>query len=209
MLSNYKKTNARSQMIKMKKRGMSLIFSIGILVVMGILVFSLINCESIFGPSSEETTEEDEEGEARIIVYNNYGEALNIYMDGEFQFLLGHKGNEKIRNVSLNEHTLEAKKPNANTTIDSETIDVTSYTDYTWTIDDAPDINVSNQYGKTLKIYMDDTYQFDLVDEEDRWIIDVAFGEHFLKAVKAADGKEVASTTIDVEENKDYSWVIE
>jgi hypothetical protein len=196
-------------MIRTRERVMSLNSSIGILVLIGILILSLISCESIFGPSSEETTEEDEDEEARIIVYNNYGEALNIYLDGEFQFLLGHKGDKKIHNVSLNEHELEAKRPNTNTTVDSETIDVTSYTDYTWTIDDPPDINVSNQYGKTLKIYMDDIYQFDLVDEEDRWIIDVSFGEHFLKAIKTATGQEVASTTIDIEENKDYSWVIE
>lgn len=196
-------------MIRMKKRRMSLNFSIGILVVIGILIFSLINCESIFGPSTEESTEEDEDEEARIIVYNNYGESLDIYMDGIFQFSLEHGDDDKIRDVSLDEHELEAKKPNTNTVVDSETIDVTSYTDYTWTVDDPPDINVINQYGKTLKIYMDETYQFDLVDEEDRWIIDVAFGEHFLKAVKAVDGKEVASTTIDVDENIDYSWVIE
>ena len=196
-------------MIKMKKRGMTLYFSIGILIFVGILIFSSMSCESIFGPSSEEEEEEEEDEEARIIVYNNYGEALDIYMDGNFQFLLEHEDDEKIRYVSLDEHELEAKLANTNTVVDSEEIDVTDYVDYTWTIDDIPDINVINNYGKTLKIYMDGNYQFDLVDEENRWIIDVAFGEHFLKAIKAADGTEVASTTIDVDENKDYTWVIE
>lgn len=196
-------------MIRMKKRGMSLYLSIGILIFVGILIFSSISCESIFGPSTEEEEEEEEDEEARIIVYNNYGESLNIYMDGSFQFLLEHEDDEKIRNVSLDEHELEAKNPSTNAVVDSEEIDVTDYVDYTWTIDDAPDINVTNNYGKTLKIYMDEIYQFDLVDEENRWIIDVAFGEHFLKAVKAADSKEVASTTIDVDENTDYTWVIE
>ncbi len=193
-----------------KKRRLSLNFSIGILVMIGILVFSLVSCESIFGPSAEEsTTEEDEEDEARIIVSNYYGISLNIYMDGILQFLIEHEDEEKIRNVSLDEHELEARNPNTNTVEASEEIDVTSYTDYTWTIDDPPDINVINNYGHTLKIYMDGTYLFDLVDEEDRWIIDVAFGERFLKALKASDNKEVASTTIDVEENKDYTWTIE
>jgi hypothetical protein len=197
-------------MISMKKRAKNSDFSIGILILIGILIFSLASCESIFGPKTEETTEEEEEGEeARIIVYNEYGESLDIYMDGTFQFLVGHKSDAKIRYVSLDEHELEAKKSNTNEVVDSKTIDVTSYMDYTWTIDDPPDINVTNRYGYTLKIYMDGNYQFDLADEEDRWIIDVAFGERFLKAIRAGDNKEIASTTIDVEENKDYSWVIE
>jgi hypothetical protein len=56
---------------------------------------------------------------------------------------------------------------------------------------------------------MDGNYQFDLVDKENRWIIDVAMGERLLKALKASDNKEVASTTINITENKDYSWIIE
>jgi len=68
---------------------------------------------------------------------------------------------------------------------------------------------VTNTYGEALKIYMDGVYQFDLVHEENRWLIDVPFGERFLKANKVSDGAEVASITIDVNENRDYSWIIE
>jgi|GEM_PF-865303 len=181
----------------------------GIFILIGILVFLLAGCESIFGPKAEEEEEEEEEEEARIIIDNEYGESLDIYMDGTFQFLIGHTDTKKIRHVTKDEHDLEARIPGTSTVVDSTTIDVTSYTDYTWTIDDPPDINVTNYYGKTLKIYMDGNYQFDLVDKENRWIIDVAMGERHLKALKASDNKEVASTTIDVTENKDYSWVIE
>jgi hypothetical protein len=197
--------------MKMKKTdGRKLRVSSGILILIGILVVFLAGCESIFGPKAEEEEEEeDEDEEARIIVENQYGESLDIYMDGAFQFLITHTETKKIRDVSKDEHELEARIPGTGTVVDSTTIDVTSYTDFTWTIDDPPDINVTNYYGKTLKIYMDGNYQFDLVDKEDRWIIDVAMGEHMLKALKASDNKEVASTTIDVTENKDYSWVIE
>jgi hypothetical protein len=197
--------------MKMKKTdGSKVRLSSRILILIGILAVFLAGCESIFGPKAEEEEEEeDEDEEARIIVENQYGESLDIYMDGTFQFLITHTETKKIRDVSKDEHELEARIPGTGTVVDSTTIDVTSYTDFTWTIDDPPDINVTNYYGKTLKIYMDGNYQFDLVDKEDRWIIDVAMGERMLKALKASDNKEVASTTIDVTENKDYSWVIE
>jgi hypothetical protein len=196
-------------MKRRKKQGRNLNFSVGILIVIGILVFLLASCESIFGPKTEASTS-DETEEARIIIDNESGESLDIYMDGSFQFLIEDGDSKKIHNVSLgNEHKLEAKIPGTATVYDSETIDVTAYTDYTWTIGDLPDIKVTNKYGKTLKIYMDGNYQFNLVDDEDRWIMNVPYGEHFLKALKDSDNKEVASTTIDVNANKDYSWVIQ
>lgn len=174
--------------------------AIVIFVFTGILLFTLIRCKSPTSPNGQ--------GEADIIVYSKYDETLDIYMDGNFLFSIGYKSSIEIDNVSLEEHELEAKKINTDIVIDKETITVEEKIDYTWTIDDPPDINVTNNFGKTLKIYMDGEYQFDLVDEENRWIIDVPYGERFLKATTASDGKEVASTTIHVDENKDYSWTI-
>lgn len=196
-------------MIRLQKRRKGPYLGIWLFLLLGVLAFSLVSCDSLFGPSEEEE-EEEEEGEiARIIISNLYGEALDIYMDGTFQFLLENEDEEKIRDVSHEEHLLEAKRQGTNELVDSEEIDVVSDVDYSWTIDDHPDINVTNSYGETLKIYMDGNYQFDLVDEENRWIIDVAFGERFLKALRASDDKEIASTTIDIEKNQDYSWVIQ
>jgi len=182
--------------------------SIGLLIVTTILVLVLAGCESIFGPKSETSTDSDDE-EARIIVSNGYGETLDIYMGGTLQFTITDGDSKKIKNVSLDEHDLEAKRTGTGTVVDDTTIDVTQYTDYTWAIGDPPDINVTNKYGVSLKVYMNGTYLFDLADEENRWIMNVAFGEHFMKALKVSDGKEVASTTIDVEANKDYAWTIQ
>lgn len=182
---------------------------LGILLLLGIFIFSFAGCESIFGPKTEETDSTDDEGEARILITNMYGETLDIYMDGKIQFSLAHKNSDKIRNVTLDEHDLEAKLPASGTVVDSETIDVVDYSDYSWTIDDPPDIKVTNAYGKTLKIYMDGKFLFELLDEEDRWIMNVDMGDRFLKAVKSSDDKEVASTTISVTANKDYTWLIQ
>ena len=175
--------------------------SIGIFILTGIFILASIRCKSPTSPNGQ--------GEADIIVYSEYDETLDIYMDGNFLFSLGYKGCIEIDNVSLEEHELEAKERNTGLIIDSETIEVNEKIDYAWVIDDPPDINVINKYGKTLEIYMNGEYQFDLVDEENRWIIDVTFGEHFLKAIRASDKGQVASVTINVEENRDYSWTIE
>ena len=181
-----------------------------LLTVIGMLCISTVGCSSLFGPSGDSDDEDDDdEEEARIVVYNYYGEILDFYMDGSFQFTLSHDDNDKIRNVALDEHYLEAKKQGTATVVSSTEIDVTSYTDYSWQVDDPADINVINQYGSKLKVYMDGNYLFDLVDEEDRWISDVSFGDHFLKATRASDDKEIASITLDIEENKDYTWTIE
>jgi hypothetical protein len=173
-----------------------------------ILIVLLAGCESIFGPKVEESEDDDDE-EARIVVYNHYGEALDIYMDGKLQFTLNDDDDKKVRDVSLDEHDMEAKLAGTGTIVDDETMDITSYTDYSWTIDDPPDIVITNNYGTALKIYMDGNYQFDLAYKESRWIMDVTKAEHFLKARRADNDKEVASVTIDVDENKDYTWTIE
>jgi hypothetical protein len=169
-------------------------------VLIGILIISLISCKSPTSP--------DGAGEADIIVSNEYGETVDIYMDGSFKFWLRHKSTIEIDNVSLEEHELEARTVGTETVIDSETITVEEMTDYAWTVQDPPDINVINEYGATLRIYLDGSYQFELVDQEDRWLMDVPYGERFLKAVRVSDGQDVASTTINVDDNADYSWTI-
>lgn len=197
-------------MILAKVKKTTLGFICPLFLMMGILLFSSVSCKSIFGPDEETAAPTTEEGtEARIVVTNKYGESLDIFMDGQFQFALGHKAQGTIRYVTLQDHVLEAKKQSTDTVVASTTISVASKIDYPWVINDPPDINVINSYGRTLKIYMDGDYLFNLVDEENRWIIDVPYGERFLKAIRASDDKEVASITINVAENKDYSWTIQ
>jgi hypothetical protein len=173
------------------------------------LILLLGGCESIFGPKTEESADTSEE--ARIVVTNSYGQTLDIYMDGTLQFNLGYTSKDnskKIHNVSLDEHTMQGRLPGTGTVVDEQTIDVVSYQDYSYTIGAPPSINVTNKYGVTLKIYMDNVFQFDIQDGESRWLMDVSKTEHFLKATKASDGKEVASTSITTDENKTYTWSI-
>jgi hypothetical protein len=186
--------------MRLKKKSRSSSAAIRIVVLTGILMLSLIGCKSPTSPGGA--------GEADIIVSNNNTETLDVYLDGVFKFSSKYKSSLEIDNVPLGEHQLEARTQDTGTIYDSTSIDVTENVDYTWNIVDPPDINVVNQREDTLKIYMDGKHQFDLVFEENRWILDVSYGERFLKAVRASDGKEIAAVTIKIDRNADFTWTI-
>jgi hypothetical protein len=157
------------------------------------------SCKSPTSPSG---------GEADIVVTSHWDAPVDVFMDGTFKFPLGYKESAEIDNVSRKNHLMEAKSQVTGEVVAQTTLEVTSKTDYTWTIEHRARIDVANSVDETLKIFMDGVFQLDLVEGEDRWLIDVALGEHLLAALKASDGTQVASTTLKVTENKDYSWGI-
>ena len=170
-------------------------------VVIGL---TFLACESVEDPNEEE----DDTEIASIMVNNDYGETLDIFMNGVFQFTLEHEESEDVDDVELDEHTLQARLAGTDQVVDEEEFDVTSYTVYTWTIDDPPDLNIINESGIDLMIYINDQYYFNLVDEEDRWVMNVEYGDYNVKAFKVSNEAEYASATITVDDNIDYSWTI-
>lgn len=148
-------------------------------------------------------------GEADIVIINDYGADLNIYLNGEFLYVLEYNRSTEIDNVAFGVYYFEARTIESDEFVDSHELDVKVRSDYAWLIDDPPDINVINEFGVDLQIFMDGEYQFEIVDEENRWILDVAYGEHLLKAIRTADGAAVASITVNVDEDADFSWTIE
>jgi hypothetical protein len=180
-------------------------FMFQILFVIGIISLISVSCKSPESPDADT----EESTVANIIIINDYGEALDIYLDGVFQFSLAHEDTGEIEDVSLEKHRILAKKVGINRVVDWRDIEITDTVDYTWIIDDPADINIANNSGISLKIYMDEIYQFDLADEENRWILDVEWGEHLLKALKLIDDAAYASTIIEITKNQDYSWTIE
>jgi len=190
-------------MRKTRKMVNKLKFGLPLAGIFILLAFSLPGCKS----STETDTNTDTTTyQARILVTNTYGQTLEIFMDGVSQFTLNNGDDERISNVSIATHKMEARIPGG-ALIDTTEIDVTQQTDYSYTID-RPDINVVNSWGESLKIYFDDVYQFTLADDENRWLIAVPLASHFLKATRVSDNSEVASITINVTQNKDYSWTI-
>jgi hypothetical protein len=166
---------------------------------------------AVFLPACKSSTDTNTDTDtttyqARIVVSNTYGQTLEIFMDGTSQFTLTNGASNKIADVAIATHKMEARIPGG-ALIDTTEIDVTTQTDYSYTID-RPDINVVNGWGESLKVYLDDVYQFTLADDENRWLIAVPLASHFLKATRVSDGTEVASITINVTQNKDYTWTI-
>lgn len=93
--------------------------------LIGILVFALSSCDSIFGTDEE----------ASITVSNQYGETLDIYMDEKLEFTLENEDEAVIEDVSLEEHNLEAKTEGTDDVVASTTITVEAEENYTWTIE--------------------------------------------------------------------------
>ncbi len=186
-----------------KNMAKKLKFSLPLAGIMVLLALSLPGCKS----NSSTSTDDSTTTVARILATNTYGQTLEIFMDGTSQFALTNGASGTISNVSVATHTMEARLQGG-AVIDTTTIDVTSLTDYSYTID-RPDINVTNAFGETLKIYYDDVYQFTIVDDENRWLIGVSLASHFLKATRASNDTEAASITINVTQNKDYTWTVQ
>lgn len=170
-----------------------------VVTVAAVVLISSWCCKSPTSPSG---------GEADIIVASLWNDPVDVFMDGAFRFSLGYKESGEIDNVSRSTHLLEARSRVTGEVVAQKELAVSEKTNYTWTIDHRARINCANSFGETLKIFMDGIFQFDLADKENRWLIDVALGNHFLAAYKTSDGKEAASITLKVTENKDYSWTI-
>src|SRR5512137_580022 len=122
-----------------KKKGEAHRLATPALAAVAALTLLFASCESLFGPKTEEAAETSEE--ARIVCTNNYGQSIDIFMDGALQFTLGTitsgtgvNNAKKIHNVTLNEHTLQGKIAGTGTVVDEQTLDVTSYTDFSYTI---------------------------------------------------------------------------
>jgi hypothetical protein len=164
-----------------------------------LLIISGIFCKSPVAPKN---------GEADIIVVNDRQQSLDIYSNGNFKYTLPYGHYFEIDNVALGTYKLEAMIEGTNNIVASTVLDITVYKDYSWYIDDPADINVVNNSGIDLKIYFDGSFIFDLDNEENRWILDVSHGEHFISAQRVSDETTFASITIKVDEDKDYTWTI-
>lgn len=174
--------------------------SIGVAVCLGILLAAVSGCKN--------TTTPDETESPRIIVRNNCGIAVDIFMDGVYQFFLEQKEYYYIENVTLATHQLVAKKRGTETVLKSVSIAITENQDYTWTISSLAVVTITNKYGETLSLYGDGTYQTDLADQATATIQTVPYGEHLFEAKRPNESQVLASTRIEVLEDKQYTWTI-
>jgi hypothetical protein len=167
-------------------------------VCLGILISLISGCKN-------STTPDDK---PRIIVRNNCGIAVDIYLDGAYQFFLEFKEYYYIENISLKTYKLEAKRKATQTLLKTVSIEITQNRDYTWTISSTASLAITNNYGETLSIYGDGTYQTDIENGRSNSIQNIVYGRHLLEAKRPNTSTVVASTTIEVLEDKGYTWTI-
>jgi hypothetical protein len=169
----------------------------GIVILLCMLFLPFMSCKT-----------SDEDLSATIYVNNQCGKALDIFMDGNFQFLLEYELSATIESIAFGLHQFEAKIAGTDTQVSSVEVEITSGGEYDWTIQGPSTITITNAYGETLQIYMNGSYLGDIEDTADQTIGSVTFGEHSLEAMKEIDNETAASITIDVTEIKEYFWII-
>jgi hypothetical protein len=170
----------------------------GIITLIGIFVLTSICCKS----------PEEESSLANIDVSNECGVAIDVFMDGVFQFSLEYLAFNTIENVTLGVHTFRAKKKDTEFVVISEEFDVYSGGELLWTIKSPATLKVTNAYGETLSIYANAEYQRDLEDGESVTFEDVLYGEYQFDAIRTSDDTLVDSKYINVVQNQEYVWLI-
>jgi hypothetical protein len=185
----------------MKPRNPRAVSSLMLTVSLGFLVLALFSCKNPTGP--------DQDTQPYINVRNGSGIDLDIYMDGTFQFSLYNNEYYLIENVAPGEHLLEAKRMDTDILVKSFTVETTAEFGYTWTITSDATLKVTNNYGETLDIYGDGTFQSDIADQAEIIAAHFPYGEHFIEAKKSGGTTVVASITIEVLEDIMYTWVIQ
>jgi hypothetical protein len=170
-----------------------------IMIVLSVIVFSFIDCKSPESP---------EEIVASIYVSNECGLKIDVYMDGAYKFTLEFLYYEIIENVSPGTYEIVAKKEGTGEVIVTEIVTITTSGETWVSILYSASINVVNQYGEPLNIYTNGNLQGELGDGENQVFTKVPYGEHVIEASKASDNSFVASVTINVAEEKEYTWTI-
>jgi len=113
-----------------------------------------------------------------------------------------------IQNVPAGVYEIVAKKKDIEEVLSTNTIDVYTSGEYWVTILSDASIKIINEYGETLNIYTNGSLQGELGDGEEQVFTNVPFGDHVLEASKTSDNTLVESVTINVVEEKEYTWTI-
>ena len=167
-------------------------------VLLAAVMLVLIDCKN---------STSNEEPQANILVSNECGAALDVFMNGDYKFSLEYREYNTIQNVATVTHELVAKMKGTETLVLAETVEIISLTEHVWTVLSSADLTIANQYGETLNIYGDGSLQGEIDDGQAETLGRIPYGEHVMEARKL-DGTVVASITLLFDENKEYIWTI-
>jgi hypothetical protein len=145
---------------------------------------------------------------SNITVSNECGLAIDVFMDGIFQFYLEYGFMKTIEEVEWGTYQLEARRNSTGELVNSDEISVRVNENFKWRVWSSADIKITNNYGEKLKIYGDNVYIGELEDQTNSYMEHVPYGDRKLEA-KLSDDTVVASTTVSVLENIVYEWTVE
>jgi hypothetical protein len=182
--------------MKLKTRDLSRLCGyLGIIL----LIVATLSCKDT--PTTEETPE------ASIAVSNECGAAIDVFMNGTYQFSLENYSFNTIQNIALATHEMTAKRKGTETLVLEDSVEINSFTQYLWTVRSFADLLITNNYGEVLYIYGDGALKGELSDGDTKSIKSIPYGEHHMEA-KKLDNNIVATLSLDFQENKEYVWTI-
>lgn len=173
-------------------------WKVGIFVVLSLALMVSYSCKS---PSEPDIA-------ANIVAQNLCGTALDIFLDGVYQFSVEFATDETIYDVPAGTYHLQAKKKGEELLVYNDTLEITQSLNYIVVIEGPSYIVVENQYGQSLNVYMNGILVGGVPDKEGAVIPKVAFGTHELAAVRASDNLLVESLTLEVQDVAEYRWTI-
>ena len=86
--------------------------------------------------------------------------------------------------------------------------DINEYKNFAWTVLTSADISIINNYGETIDIYGDGDLQGSVNDQETGTLSRTPYGDHLLEATKSGETDVIASITLDITENIQYTWTV-
>jgi hypothetical protein len=184
----------------MKITSSAKILTAGTIIILGIFLFATTGCKSPENPQTEII--------ANIFVSNECGLALDIYSDGVYQFSLEFLHYDIIESVSSGVHEIVAKEKDTEEAFATQVVNITESKDHWVTFLYTASIKVVNEYGEALNIYTNGSLQGELGDGENQVFTNVPYGDHVIEASTVSDNTLVASVTISVVEEKEYTWTI-
>lgn len=177
--------------IKLKKK----MKTIGLFTLICVFFLGMGGCKQVTVP------------DAIIKVSNECGLAIDVFLNGVFQFSVEYEAIGSIENLDNGEHELEARRKGSGEFVSRVTLSVIFNRIYTWSVLSSARVKVINRYGETLSIYGDDIYLGDVVDQADSTMDNVPYGDRKLEA-KTSDDTIAATTTISILVDNIYEWTI-
>lgn len=143
-----------------------------------------------------------------VIAVNSCGAAVDVLLDGTKQFSLDDGYHQTILGVTRGQHQFQAKRKGTEVVVATATVTIYPYQLFQFDIVGPSAIKVANAYGETIRISLDGTHKVNLEKDASYSLAQITFGAHSLSAARDSDSAVIASTNIDVQEVKEYTWTV-